>query len=223
MKRILAIFLVAIMCVSLTACGGKKKKAFEASKAAYDNINTAYEISEQFSEDIYEAWRLGIYDKDKLIENGIKYLDAELHLSESELEQGLIYSYAEGLGKDVSELSETEKSNLINYQSVVFTTAKSEMFSFCVHMVRGAYTVNGKIEEIQAALDQAKAQMKELSDKFSDYEHYPSLKGFYTTTSALFDFCQNPEGSFEQVIQTINNYRNEARDYMNDLKYIFEG
>lgn len=45
---------------------------------------------------------------------------------------------------------------------------------------------------------------------------------YYTSTSSFFEFCQNPTGSFEQVVNTINDYKNEARDYKNDLDYIFE-
>lgn len=78
------------------------------------------------------------------------------------------------------------------------------------------------MDEVQTALNTAKEQMKELSDKYSDYEHYPNLKGYYTTTSSFFDFCQNPTGSFEQMKNTINDYKNEARDYISDLDYIFE-
>ena len=58
-----------------------------------------------------------------------------------------------------------------------------------------------------------------LSEKYSDYEHYPALKGYYTTTNAFFDFCQSPSGSFEQVKTTINEYRNDARNYDKDLNY----
>ena len=89
-------------------------------------------------------------------------------------------------------------------------------------VVSKAYEANGKTDEAQKALNEAKAQMKELSEKYSDYEHYPNLKGYYTTTSSFFDFCQNPTGSFEQVKDTINDYKNEARDYISDLDYIFE-
>ena len=57
--------------------------------------------------------------------------------------------------------------------------------------------------------------------KYSDYEYYPKLKELLTQVSALLDFCNNPEGSFEQVKDTINNYKNGIRDLTNDLNYIF--
>lgn len=64
--------------------------------------------------------------------------------------------------------------------------------------------------------------MKKMSEKYSDYEHYPSLKKYYTETKSYFDFCKAPTGSFEQVKTTINDYRNDIREYVSDLDYIFE-
>lgn len=221
MKKWIALLLVAVMCLSLAACG-KDKKAFETSKAAYDNIDIAYEITEQFGSDIYEAWRLGIYDKDEILDDGAKHLAKELSLSEDEIRTGVAYTIATAIGEDWDELSEDDKNKYIDNADSFFSVMEDDLFSFCVMAVIGAYTVNGKVEEAQNALDAAKAQMKELSQEYSDYEHYPNLKGYYTTTSSFFDFCNNPTGSFEQVKDTINKYKNEARDYISDLDYIFE-
>ena len=222
MKKLTAIVLVLVMCVSMTACGGGNKKAFEASKAAYDNVDIAYEITEQFGSDLYEAWRLGIYDDDEILEDGVAYLATELSLSEDELKEGVGYVIAEMTGEDWSEMSDEDKATITENTDIIFGLMEDNLFSFCVMVVTGAYTANGKVEEAQNALNAAKAQMKELSEKYSDYEHYPNLKGYYTTTSSFFDFCQNPTGSFEQVKDTINDYKNEARDYISDLDYIFE-
>lgn len=221
MKRILSLILALVICLSLTACGGDKK-AFEASKAAYENIDTAYEITEQYGSDIYEAWRLSIYEKDEILDDGAKYLANELSLSVDEIKTGIAYAALSIVGEDWDDLSEEEKTKCMDGADSLLNAMKDNLFSFCVMAVSGAYTVSGKVEEAQTALDAAKAQMKELSQKYSDYEHYPNLKGYYTTTSSFFDFCNNPSGSFEQVKDTINKYRNEARDYISDLDYIFE-
>lgn len=222
MKKLTAILLVLAMCIAMTACGGGNKKAFEASKVAYDNIDIAYEITAQFGSDLYEAWRLGIYNDDEILEDGVAYLATELSLSEEELKEGVGYVMAKIAGEDWSEMSDEYKTTITENTGILFKMMEDDLFSFCVMVVTGAYTVNGKVEEAQNALDAAKAQMKELSENYSDYEHYPNLKGYYTTTSSFFDFCQNPTGSFEQVKDTINNYKNKARDYISDLDYIFE-
>lgn len=222
MKKVVVLFLTICMSISVCACGGGNKKAFEASKAAYDNIDIAYEITEQFGSDLYEAWRLGIYDDEEILDNGVEHLASELSLSEDEIRVGVAYVMTEFGDKEWSELSEEDKKTLTDNADIVFSLMEDDLFSFCVMVVKGAYAANGKVEEAQIALTEAKSQMKELSEKYSDYEHYPNLKGYYTTTSSFFDFCQNPTGSFEQVVDTINDYKNEARDYISDLDYIFE-
>ena len=222
MKKIIILILAVVMCVSITACNTGNKKAFEVSKVAYDNIDIAYEIVEQIGSDIYDAWLLGIYDKEELIENGAEYLASELSLSEDEIRAGIGCTFAEAFGSSWVAMSEDSKQEFADSADIFFEYFEDEMFTFCVLSVKNAYEINGKTEEAQIALDAAKTNMKELSDKYSDYEHYPNLKGYYTTTSSFFDFCQNPTGSFEQVKDTINDYKNEARDYISDLDYIFE-
>ena len=220
MKRFLTLLLALMMCISSAGCSGTQK-AFEASKDAYDSINTAYEITEQFASDIYEAWRMGIYEDDEVLEGGTQYLAAELNVSEDELAAGVAFTVNEIMGADDWDtLSESEKESYLSATDMYFRLFEDDLFSFCVLAVIGAYQVNGKIEATQSALDTAKQEMRELSEKYADYEHYPNMKGYYTSTSSFFEFCQNPTGSFEQVVNTINDYKNEARDYKNDLDYI---
>lgn len=219
MKKIISVLLVLVMCVSLGACGEEKEKpaettetAFEVSKEAYDSVATAYEITEQFASDLYEAWRLGIYEDDTLTGysvNAVTFLASELSLSEDEIVAGVAA---------VTEMSNMTKDRADTY----FVIYEDQLFSFCVKVVTAAYTANGKVQEAQDALDAAKENMKQLSEKYADYEHYPTLKEYYTATSSFFDFCQNPTGSFEQVKTTINDYKNEIRNHISDLDYIFE-
>ena len=249
MKKIIIALLAIIICLSFCGCGKtmcsiegceneavedttyeevlcnkhlSSKKAFEVSKAAYDNIGVAYEIIEQISSDIYHVWLLGIYKKDELIENGSEYLASDLSLSEDEIKSGIGCIIAELFGSSWENASEEDKKMYSNDADIWLSFYKDDLATFCVFSVINAYEINGKMEEAQIALDAAKANMKELSEKYSDYEHYPNLKGYYTTTSSFFDFCQNPTGSFEQAKETINDYKNEARDYASDLDYIFE-
>lgn len=223
MKKIVSLFVSVTLCLSLCACGGGKKKAFALSKQAYTDINAAYEDTEIFGTDIYEAWYLGIFEDDEVLDGGCRYLASELSLSEDELKDGVAY-FAISMTNDTTweTATDEEKEKLRGLSDNIFLMYKDDLYSLCVQLVADAYVVNGKVAEIQEYLDSAKSQMKDLSDKYSDYEHYPNLKGYYTTTNAFFDFCQNPTGSFEQVKTTVNDYKNSARNYKNDLSYVFE-
>ena len=221
MKKILFIILALAMCLGLSACGDD---AFDMSKEAYDKIAAAYDITDTYASDIYEAWRLGIYSKDDIVKDGNGFLASELGLSEKELDEGMAYTIATFVyEKDWDSLSDEEKKKYRDYEPTVFyKLMKDDLFSICIEVVSNTYKMNGKRDEIASDLEDAKSIMKELSDDHSDYEHYPNLKGFYTTTSAFFEFCEDPSGSFEQVKDTLNNYRKEARDFKKDLDYIFE-
>lgn len=199
----------------------KKALIFVLASEAYNYIEQAYTITERFGSDLYEAWRLGIYEDDEILDGGVNYLAKELSLSESELADGVAYTLITSFGEDWDSTSEEDKDLYRKNTTAVFKIFEDSLFSFCVQIVSSAYVVNGEAEDAKNALDSAKTDMKEMSDKYSDYEHYSSLKGYYTTTNAFFEFCQNPTGSFNQVVDTMNNYRNDARSYRNDLNYIF--
>ena len=98
---------------------------------------------------------------------------------------------------------------------------KSSLFTFCVRVTTNAYILNGDAEQAETLLNEAKNLMKELNEKYADYEYYPKLKELLTQVTALLDFCNNSEGSFEQAKTTINDYKNSIRDLTNDLNYIF--
>lgn len=222
MKKVISLVLVFMFCFSLCACDGKNKKAYELSKQAYENISIAYEITDQYGTDIYEAWMMAIYDADEVMSDGVDYLVTELSLSADELREAVVYTMVDIIGENWETTSDAQKEALKDRADEVFAVVEDDLFTFCVSVVTNAYKLNGKAEEAENALEEAKAQMKELSVDYSDYEHYPNLKEYYTTTSSFFDFCNNPTGSFEQIKETLNDYKNDARDYISDLDYIFE-
>lgn len=195
---------------------------FELSKSAYSNINEAYDITFQFSFDLYEAWRIGVYEEDDANGNFAKYISSKLmYTSEDELKAGIARALAWHRDEKAwNDLSEAEKNEYIEYAGSDFSVYSS-FAVFCVLSMQNTYYLNGKMEEAEGLLETAKEQMKELSEKYSDYKHYPSLKGFYTTTSAFFDVTSHGGVSFNQYKDLQNQYEKEARDYVSDLDFIF--
>lgn len=211
-KRVmLLVCLMLAGCMLVTSCGkgdggaNKTKSVFETASEAYDEISAAYVIVDEYGSDIYNAWMSGIYDDDEM---DIEFLANETGMSESELRAAFNSLYGDYSESTVFYLYRTND----DYQ----------MFGLCTSLVNEAYKANGKSEEAKKHLDNAKSIMRNMSENYSDYEHYTNLKGFYTKTNAFFDYCESPEGSFEQCKTTINEYRNEIRDFKNDLDYIFE-
>ncbi len=242
MKRILALLLAFSMLLCLWGCKpldehpaesesaktdeATPKSAFELSKEAYECINRAYDMINTFSSDIYEAWYKGVYDDDEIdgIYSSYRYYDetaletlaAELTLSVDDLKEAV---------KHLSNKSEYDPGTEYragDWYNLYTNGYGGSIFSACVALVYTSYELSGKADEIKAELEKARENMKLLSDSYSDYEHYPSLKEYFTNTTAFFGFCLDPEGSFAQVEQTFNSYRNLSRDLYYDLNYIFE-
>ncbi len=208
--------------LDLSVFESPEKKAFKISGNAYANINYAYDIVDKFGSDLYEAWRLGIYEDDEIMDNGVDFLAKELSLSKDEIKDGIAYTLIEYLDEDWEETDEAEKDKYRDNADLYFAIFEDSLFNYTTQIVMNAYLVNGKIDMAKDALDKAKTKMKELSTDYADYEHYPSLKGYLTTTNAYLDFCQNPNCSFEQLKDIVSDYEKEARDYKNDLDFIFE-
>ena len=220
MRKILVFMLSVVLLLSVAGCGNEKAR--DISKSAYDSINTAYKITERFSSDLYEAWRLAIFDGTAVVTGGTEYLASYLNLNSDELKNGIAYISFSETGLDWTDASEAQKNQATRMADLIFYSQGGNLFSFCVNVVVSAYQANGQADQAENALMSAEAQIKELDEKYSDYDAYPALKGYYTTTSSFLDYCMNPTGNLEQSGVTINNYKNEVRDYISDLDYIFE-
>lgn len=200
---------------------------FNLSKAAYQNINSAYDIVHQFGTDLYSSWYLVSYQSNDLMNtNTVKAIASEVqYLDEEDIQKGLAFVLANNKYKeDWYELSEDKKNDYIemagNYNGDDFFNQTNCLFITTWSVIR-AYEVNGKTEEAGEYLNIAQTYMRELSEKYSDYEHYPNLKGFFTMAGSYLDVCCDSELSFTQFKDVKNQYEKEARDYINDLDFIF--
>lgn len=203
-----------------------KKAQVAQGKEAYANIKFAWQIVEQAGSGIYGVWHGWVWDKED-VSRGIPFFVDETNLSETDIVEGLAarnYTLINA-GNNISwlELDSKNKQDYRTYTIQVFEKAsKSKQYCDMNDALWGtvyAYQLNGMMDDAQKSLEEAKLLMKGLPE---DYEHYPVLKAFYTTTSALYDFCVSPSGSLTQYAELLNEYRKEASDYMNDLDFIFE-
>lgn len=200
---------------------------FELSKMAYQNINSAYDITHKFGSDLYEACFLVAYQSQKLQNsNTVKYLASEVqYLNEEELQKGLAFVLANNKYKeDWYELSEEQQNHYIElaiqYEGDDFFDQTNCLFITTWSVIR-AYELNGRTAEARGYLENAQSYMRELSDKYSDYKHYPNLKGFFAMTGSYLDVCCDSGLSFTQYKEVKNQYEKEARNYINDLDFIF--
>lgn len=224
-------------------------EAYELSKEAYDNINTAYNIIEKLGEDIYQAGREGVLSKEEILTGGTEYLSNKLNLTKEELAEGIAFMIVgpQGLSKKLGEeamgqiedddllqlldemdeiwedASDEDKNSWITYADTAFGLMDSTPLQItCSLFVIGSYAVNNQISEAETALDNAKAIMKQLSNEYLNYEHYPSLKEYYTTTSDFYDFCLTLNADVKQFGTTMDEYKDDAKKYRNEIEFVFE-
>lgn len=215
MKKLLSILLIFAVSLSLCACSTSEQKAEEIFK----NTDKAYNLTNTFSHDIYEAWYMGI--------NEVSKIKGESYYSSSksyDYEKGYRY-FCDQLEIDEKYISSalnnlTEKAGAEGYEKLL--TISNSTFSSCVDIVTEAYKASGKTDDIQKNIDEAKELLNKISKNNPKYIHYSDLKGYLAETVAFYDFCCNPEGSFDQMVETSNIYRNNSRKYYNSLALFFE-
>lgn len=204
----------------------KAKKA--NAKEAYENIKSAWKIADQIGTGIYHVWHGWVFEKDEMSSKGLQFFADKASLSLDEIIEGFAArNYINELfaktGIKWNDISEEDKEFYRNGTIKVFEKASKNGeyvgMSDALYGTVYSFQLNGNMYDAQTFLEAAKQELKELP---ADYEYYSALKDFYTTTSALVDFCGSPSGSLDQYKVLLNDYRKEARDYMNDLDFVFE-
>jgi len=223
MKKIIALILALMLCLTLCACSEKKNEeniAFVACGDAFNKITEVYTILEEYSQDICTAFDLGMnspggydgykgYDFEKYNRDEFNAFAAKMNIDQTYIEEAVV------------NISGAEIFNTGSWYDLGALHG-GKFYSAWVSVISEAYICSGDAEYISSLLSDTTAIMQMLSENYSDYEHYPALKAYFTNALAYFDFCQNPEGSLEQIEEEFNNYQDVERDSFFDLNYIFE-
>ena len=205
-----------------------EKAKFSISKEAYNSIKTAWTVAERIGDDLYNVWHGCVWEKDDLSSKGLQFFVDKTSLSMEEVLEGCAarnyineqYAKTKITWNEIDEeMKQFYRDATVKAFEKASRTGQYAAMDDSLWSIVNAYKLNGMIYETQELLETAKQAMKELPE---DYEYYQELKGFYTTASALIDFCASPSGSLNQYSTLLNDYRKEARDYMNELDFVFE-
>lgn len=197
-------------------------------KEAYENIKAAWKIADKIGTGLYNVWHGWVWEKEEMVSQGLQFFADEASLSLEEIVEGFaarnyVNERFAKTGVNWNDISEADKEFYRDATVEAFKKAsKAKQYVGMSDALSGtiySFKLNGDLYGAQTLLESAKQGLKELP---VDYEYYSALKGFYTTTSALVDYCDSPSGSLDQYKVLLNDYRKEARDYMNDLDFVFE-
>ena len=198
------------------------------AKEVYENIKSAWTIANQVGTGIYNVWHGWVYEKEEMSSGGLQFFADKASLSLEDIVEGFaarnyVNEQFAKTGIYWIEISDADKEFYRDATVKAFEKAsKAKQYAGMSDVLWGtvySFMLDGYIDGAQTLLESAKQELKELP---ADYEYYSALKDFYTTTSALVDFCGSPSGSLDQYKVLLNDYRKEARDYMNDLDFVFE-
>lgn len=222
MKRRASLILILAMCFCLCACGGGPE---EAGEIAYENVKEVAELVDQLAVDVYEAWEIGC--NYELADWGIEDLaiNSSLSLGIDDLTNGAAYYLASIMeDDDWDDLSEDDQKHYINLADLVFSYMDWMDRSFAYGLADiavYAYVMNGKLDEIEDNLKEAKKQLKKLSDEYPDYEPFDELKTYYVTVNTFLDFISEHNASGQELRSTIWNYKNDISNCEAELEYAF--
>jgi hypothetical protein len=198
------------------------------AKEVYENIKSAWTIADQMGTGIYNVWHGWVYEKEEMSSGGLQFFADKASISLDDIVEGFsarnyVNEQFAKTGVNWNDISEADKEFYRDATVKAFEQArKARQYAGMSDVLWGtvySFMLNGYVDGAQTLLESAKQELKELP---ADYEYYSALKDFYTTTSALVDFCASPSGSLDQYKVLLNDYRKEARDYMNDLNFVFE-
>lgn len=183
----------------------KTQAQYECGKEAYDELIKAANLCETYGNVVYDAWYFAIYKADDYTGSNI------------------VSAFASETGLSVSDVNEAikELSGEDTLPSYLLTYALSDI-SLAVDVGIKALELNGTLAQLDKALTNAKSKLKTMTQEYSDYSEYPSLKSLYSTVDSYATFIKDPSGSFEQLKTTIENYETEIRTLRSDLSFVFD-
>ena len=186
-----------------------KESEFEAANDAYNYLTETHDLCVDVMDSIYGAWYFAIYKADDYSSTQSCF---NAFCSEANLD------YNDALDALNSVLQSMGYSNPTGIQQL----AGLRTFSVTVEVVERVYQNNGVYNQIDNNLSNAKSSLKSVTNSYSDYTGYPTLKSYYSEASAYAEFCESPTGSFGQLKTTIDTYETNLRNYKNDLSFIFD-
>lgn len=209
-------YFILIILASMVLLPSCNKRQSELSKEAYAYLKNIDESTSMISHDIYQVWSMAIYEDDGIT---IEKLDESLYLNKTEIQDGLAKSIWYLMALPFEESPEEARENASDLQIKMLKVSGG--FSDYIDAVINAYTINGEYEELFQKQESAKLIMKELSQKYSSYEHFQALKEYYTTVTSFLELCYSPEGSLLSFQRAQDDYIKKTRNIRNDLDLVF--
>lgn len=173
------------------------KEFSETAQLAYDLIESAESLCKSGMGIISSAWHFGIWDAPGC-ENStvIEQLSAQI-------------------GFEVSFIEENG-----NYDADTLINGDGNFggWEFCLMTAENCLSAAGTYTSVDYALDAARDLIREIPE---DYANYQNLKNYYTKVAAYAAYFENVSGSYNDLIETINEYESNIQEAKEPLLFDF--
>lgn len=203
MKKVAIIMFVALSLI-LTSCGSANTE--EKAKSAYKSLNASADATDLVMSTVMSSWKFSI-DSNKKYYNNFP---------------GGCYAFAKTVGIpesiDVQEVMKSITKDTV-YGSSSFAGLVFEEPSYCVACGIKCLEEADIIPKLDGAMNEAKDNIKEISDKNPNAKYLEGLKKYYSEVESYKEYSLNPTGSYIQAQSTAETYRANLKKYKNDLSF----
>ncbi len=199
----------------------KEASAKQSAKEAYQSLNLAYEDCDDLMNKVYSAWYFAIYEGDE------KWIGTSDLADSTGLDKTLVdnaFNEIVGDGKYMN----TGNDEIDDYFDKLASNAgikNTQYFSdpsYTVAIIIKVYKDNGKLDDINAALESAKEDIKVVKENYPDASYLEDLQSYYSEVLSYYEFASSPSGSFSQLGDTVDGYTSNIKKYKNNLSIDFE-
>ncbi len=221
MKKVVALFLIVVMCLSITACANSTATLEEETLSL---LNETYKYSRGELLALLAAWEYVIdFNNASIVEqfNMFDNFCEKLGMTEDDIIDALI----NGLkftwdkignvgadGKTRSEENGLDKVSVgigLSSHEVSFFVAK---YFYAKKILRTGAT---DAIDLDAQIDQIKDNLKQLKDTSDNYD---TLQDYYLVICEIKNWVDNPSGSYEDISDASYKYDREVNAYKNKLE-----
>lgn len=169
---------------------------YKNAKEAYEKLKEVSVLCVEGMDAIYGAWYFGIYDAEDS------------------------YSFDYDLAVEVSGFTSDDIEAARESLGISEDLAGSD-WNFSLWIIQEAITMKGDYDTISANMTEAENVLQALTNEYDDYTYYPKLKEYYAAVKSYVEFFTSPSGSFNQLVDTVNDYENKIRTLESDVGFLF--
>lgn len=212
MKKMISLILALVLCLSLCACGNSTA---ELEAETLDLLNSAYSYCHTGMKYMLRGWDFSIQHSADSTREEFEALWSQFGGHMGMTEEDMVEALMNGCGFSLDDLSlGKDASRGLN------TTINGMMFmkaSYAVNVAKYAFEQRNAGVDIDAKLEQIKANLQQIGEKSEAYE---LLKDYYLMVCEMQNWINSPSGNYNSSSAGLADYEKQSENYKQELDLI---